>query len=121
LLNLVHVEDVADAVSFFCGVQSEHDSGAFILSDDLDMPTVISLLSAPTVSGAKRRHFRAPKTLMSMAATIGSVAGIPGVNRRRLRQLTNRARFSSSRLRELFPEWPRVGSRAAVSQFSARA
>jgi len=121
VLSLVHVEDVADAVSFFCGVQNEHGGGAFILSDDLDMPTVISLLSAPPDSGAKRRHFLVPKTLMDMAAAIGSFAGIPGLNRRRLRQLTNRARFSSSRLRGLFPEWPRVGSRAAVRQFATRA
>lgn len=117
VLNLVNVEDVADAVGYFCAERDENGKGVFILSDDLDMPTVMDLLSGSSIARDQRKHILVPPLLIRAAAAFGSLAGIPFFNLRKFRQLMNRSRFSSSRLRALFPEWPRSGSRNAVCQF----
>lgn len=118
ILNLVHVDDVADAVAFFSSDLRKNNQGAIILSDDLEMSTVIDLLSASFQARGQNTHYIVPNVLMHLAAALGSAGGISLFNQRRFRQLTNRARFSSSMFRGIFPEWPRVGSRLAVRQFA---
>jgi nucleoside-diphosphate-sugar epimerase len=116
---MVHVDDVADAVVFFCGDARKNGKGIFILSDDLDMPTILELTGAPSNSPGKRIRYTIPLRLLYLAALAGSAGGVSFFNLRRLTQLTNEARFSSARIRQIYPEWPRAGSRDAVRNFAA--
>ena len=118
-LNMVHVDDVADAVVFFCGDARKNEKGIFILSDDLDMPTILELTGAPPNSHGKRIRYTVPPRLLYLAALAGSAVGISFFNLRRHAQLTNETRFSSARIRQIYPEWPRAGSHDAARNFAA--
>jgi nucleoside-diphosphate-sugar epimerase len=115
VLNLVHVEDVADAILHVC--KHSPDEGAeYILSDDVPLSACLELLCAEL----KRSGycFRLPRSLVHLAAGAGSLLGLEIFNTRRLAILGNRARFDAGRFKQLCPEWPRTGSRVAISNFA---
>lgn len=112
-LNLVHVEDVADAILEACrNPQAYLNYSAFILSDDMTMPSVLDTLAAAISAPATR--VRVPDFLMRLTAEFGTFANLKSFNRGRYAQLKNRARFDSARFRRKCPGWPRMGSRQAV-------
>gem|GEM_PF-5333692 len=114
-LNLVNVEDVADAVLHVCA--HPPDNGAeYILSDDVPLSSCLELLAAEVRRPAF--SFRIPRSLVRIAAEAGSLMRLEVFNIRRLAILQNRARFDASRFRKTYPGWPQVGSHAAISEFA---
>lgn len=114
-LNLVNVEDVADAIQHVCA--HPPDAGAeYILSDDVPLHSCLGLLA--TELRRSGFSFRLPRSLARMAAGAGSLMGLEIFNARRLAILENRARFDAGRFRQIYPGWPQVGSPAAISEFA---
>jgi len=114
LLNLVHVNDVVDAVLRVCA--SPPQGGAdFILSDDLPLIACLDLMASEI--GRERASFRVPREVLRLGAEAGSLFGLDVFNRRRLEILENRARFSSARFQNIHPSWPAAGSAGAIADF----
>ena len=115
VLNLVPVEDVADAILHVCA--HPPDAGAeYILSDDVPLSACLELLSAELRTSGY--CFRFPRSLVRLAASAGSLLGLEIFNTRRLAILENQARFDAGRFRQFCPGWPRTGSPAAISNFA---
>jgi len=114
-LNLVNVEDVADAILHICA--HPPDGGAeYVLSDDVPLPSCLELLAAEVRRPAF--SFRIPRSLMRTAASVGSLMKMHVFDTRRLAILENRTRFDAGRFKKIHPDWPQIGSRAAISEFA---
>jgi len=114
-LNLVNVEDVADAILHICAHPPD-GRAEYILSDDVPLHSCLELLAAEVRRPAF--SFRLPHSLVQMAAGAGSLMGLEVFNARRLAILQNRARFDAGRFRKIYPGWPQFGSPSAISEFA---
>jgi len=115
VLNLVHVNDVVEAILHFCEFRAEiPNKSAFLLSDDLNYPEVMRILG----ERGKRKGLTLSARLIGILARAGSVAGVTGFNSGTVARMFNEAKISSDLFRSLRPDWPKTGSIRAVQEFA---